>query len=175
MFFDGREPSSQIKSCPLLWVIRRAKGPEMCEKLKNVLGPEGAPMQVAMTQLEIFTAAFALSSLGGLAALLRSKQSLSFRNVLAAVLYSGITGLIIALMWYKYFEGEGNVYFLLAVSGLAGIGGATVIDLVKVFVQGKLKITIEPKVDGEADVYEYEDGDEDEADGIGGDDDVDSD
>lgn len=96
------------------------------------------------TQLGIFIASFTIASLGGLAALLRSGKDLTVRAVLGALLYSGVIGLIIGLMWYNYFEGQGNIPFLLAVSGLAGIGGATVIDLVKVFMQGRLNISITP-------------------------------
>lgn len=76
----------------------------------------------------ILAAAFAISSLGGLAALLRSNRTLSWRVVAAALLYSGISGLTIALIWYNNFSENGNIYFLLGVSGLAGIGGTTVID-----------------------------------------------
>jgi hypothetical protein len=95
------------------------------------------------TQLGVFLAAFAISSLGGLAALIRSGKELTIRAIIGALLYSGIIGLIIALAWYNYFEGAGNIPFLLAISGLAGIGGATVLDLIKLFLVGKLNISVD--------------------------------
>jgi len=91
--------------------------------------------------------AFGVAALGGLAALLRGKEDLNLRSVLSSILYSGIIGLIVALMWYNYFEGKGNIPFLLAVSGLAGIGGATALDLMKIFFQGKINLHIEPVPD----------------------------
>ena len=91
------------------------------------------------------SAAFAISSLGGLAAMLRSNKPLSVRAVLSAILYSGVMGLIIALLWYNYFDGNGNIYFLLGVSGLAGVGGTTVLDfVVQAFKSGGVHITITP-------------------------------
>lgn len=99
-------------------------------------------MKFTVAQIAVYLAAFGIASLGGLAALLRGKQELTVRNVLATILYSGVIGLIVALMWYNYFEGSDNIPFLLAVSALAGIGGATVIDLIKVFLQGKLSVRI---------------------------------
>lgn len=99
----------------------------------------------------VLLSAFAISSLGGLAALLRSHKPLNLRTVLSALLYSGMMGLIIALMWYNVFAGRENLYFLLGVSGLAGIGGVTVVDfIVQVFKRGGLNVRIEPK-DGEDD------------------------
>lgn len=91
------------------------------------------------------SAAFAISSLGGLAAMLRSNKPLNFRVVVSAFLYSGMMGLIIALLWYNYFDGSGNIYFLLGVSGLAGVGGTTVLDFVlQALKHGGVNITISP-------------------------------
>jgi len=97
----------------------------------------------------IFLSAFAISSFGGIAAKLRSKDELTCRNVIAAFMYSGIIGLIVALAWYSYFDGKGNIPFLLAISGLAGIGGANVLDLVKMLLAGKLNISVETKETGD--------------------------
>lgn len=69
-----------------------------------------------------------LSSLGGLASLLRSGKNINPREVFAALLNSGLIGIVIALLWWNKF-GHDNLYFLVGVSGLAGIGGASVIDL----------------------------------------------
>lgn len=95
--------------------------------------------------IRVLIASFAISSFGGLAALLRSHSKLSWRSVFSALLYSGLMGLIIALLWYNYFNGAGNIYFLLGVSGLAGIGGTTVVDfIVQVAKSGGVHITINP-------------------------------
>lgn len=100
-------------------------------------------MPEKFTPTQVLAAAFAISSLGGLAGLLRSNAKLSIRSVVSAILYSGLMGLCIALLWYKYFDGDGNVYFLLGVSGLAGIGGTTVIDfIVQAVKKGGLNIVI---------------------------------
>lgn len=94
----------------------------------------------------VLAASFALSSLGGLAALLRSQKKLTARTIVSAVLWSGLTGLLIALTWFNYFNSQGNIYFLLAVSGLAGIGGTTVVDLLmQIFKSGGINIVISPK------------------------------
>jgi hypothetical protein len=78
----------------------------------------------------VFLLAFGTSSLAGLAALLRSGQTISIRSLLSAWLNSGLLGLAIAFIWYNYFEGDQNPWFLLGVSILAGLGGYTVIDFV---------------------------------------------
>lgn len=96
--------------------------------------------------LEVLAACFALSSTGGLAALLRSGRRLDWRIVASAMLYSGLTGLVIGLVWYNYFDGRQNIFFLLGVSGLAGLGGTTLIDLLlQVFTNGGVTIEIAPK------------------------------
>jgi hypothetical protein len=46
------------------------------------------------------------------------------------------------LAWYEYYDGKDNIAFLLAISGLAGIGGATALDLIRLFFAGKLHITL---------------------------------
>lgn len=107
-------------------------------------------MQNEFDPLRIFLAAFTISSLGGLAALLRSKRDITWRIGISASLYSGLMGLIIALLWYNYYDGDGNMYFLLGISGLAGIGGTTVVDfIIQVLKKGGVNITIAP-VDGDA-------------------------
>ncbi len=95
----------------------------------------------------ILISAFALSSVGGLAALLRSNKKLTMRVVVSAVLYSGIMGLVMALISYRYF-GIANPYFLLGVCGLAGIGGTTVIDfMLQLLKSGGISIHLYPKSD----------------------------
>ena len=102
-----------------------------------------------LTALQVFVSCFSISSFAGLAALLRSGKPLTWRNITAAFLYSGIFGLVIGLLWYQYFGGQDNVYFLIGVSGLAGLGGMSLLDFA---VQGLLsgfniKITTEGRDD----------------------------
>ena len=101
-----------------------------------------------LSPLQVLVACFSLSSLGGLAALLRSGKPITTRTIVSAVLYSGLTGLIIGLIWYNYFSGRDNIYFLVGVSGLAGLGGTTLLDFtLQVLSKGGVNITIAPKAD----------------------------
>jgi hypothetical protein len=93
------------------------------------LGKE-APVQDKLSPLEVFVSCFSISSLAGLAALLRGGKPLTWRSVAATTLYSGIFGLVIGLLWYNYFGGDNNVYFLIGVSGLAGLGGTSLLEFV---------------------------------------------
>ena len=103
-------------------------------------------VQEKLESIKVLAAALAISSVGGLAALLRSNKPITVRAVLSALLYSGLVGLIIALLWYNFFEGKGNIFFLLGVSGLAGIGGTTVLDLIiQLLKNGGIDISIRPK------------------------------
>lgn len=98
---------------------------------------------------KVILAAFGISSVGGLAALLRSKRPLTWRTIAAAFLYSGMMGTTIALLWYNYFDGKGNTTFLLGISALAGIGGTTVADFIIQFMKrGGFDISIRPKPAG---------------------------
>lgn len=76
-----------------------------------------------------FLATFSLSSFAGLAALLRSGQKLSYRAVISAMLNSGLMGLVIFMTWYNLYGPE-NMWFLMGVSILAGLGGNTAIDFI---------------------------------------------
>ena len=98
--------------------------------------------------LQALVAAFLIAAFGGLAALLRSQHPITLRSALAAILYSGLLGLVIALLWYNYFDGQGNIFFLLGVSGLSGIGGATLADfLVQLLKQGGIQVFVMPQHD----------------------------
>lgn len=93
--------------------------------------------------LHIFAAAFIIAGLGGVAALLRSARKLNGRAAAGAVLSSGLLGLTIALLWYNHFEGTQNIYFLLGLCGLTGLGGVTAVDiLLKMAKKGGLHIVI---------------------------------
>jgi hypothetical protein len=93
----------------------------------------------------LFGGVFIVASLGGLAALLRSGQELTPRQIFSALLNSGMVGVIIATMlWSRY--GAGDPFLLFSVSILAGFGGATTIDLLFQYTRKKLGI-IPPKTD----------------------------
>jgi len=112
-------------------------------------------MQEKLTPLQVLAACFTISSMAGLAALLRSGRDLNWRAVLTAILYSGTFGLIYGLVWFNYFDGvDQNFFFLIGTSGLVGLGGVSLIDFV---VQGLLhgfniKITAEQATDTDTEV-----------------------
>lgn len=106
-----------------------------------------------LSPLQVFGSCFAIASCAGLAALLRSRKQLTWRLITAAFLYSGLFGLVIGLIWYNYCGGQDNVYFLIGVSGLAGLGGTSLLDFA---VQGlangfNIKITAERDAAAEGD------------------------
>lgn len=78
--------------------------------------------------LQIFISATIIGGLAGFASALRSTSILTGRYVGSAVLTAGLTGLITALIGHAYVHESNNIYFLLGVSGLAGYGGATLLD-----------------------------------------------
>lgn len=89
--------------------------------------------------LYVFLSAFGVSSFAGLAALLRAGKEVNGIAVLSAVLNSGMLGLAIALVWYHKFQD--NIYFLIGICVLAGLGGATLVDFaIAAFKSGGLSI-----------------------------------
>lgn len=84
--------------------------------------------------------AFFGSSFAGLATQLRSGSKLTVRAVMAAMLNSGFIGTIIALMGFKLFSD--NLPYLIGLSLLAGIGGATMLDFLLMVVKRKFGIVI---------------------------------
>jgi len=86
----------------------------------------------------IFIAAFALSSVAGLACVLRSPRRITGRFLASSLLNCGLMGLIAALLWYQY-SGD-NPYMLLGLCGLAGIGGVSLVDLVAKVVDGVVRV-----------------------------------
>lgn len=77
-----------------------------------------------LTPLSVFISCFSIAALCGFFTHLRSGAPLLAREVIAVTFYSGFIGLVIGLMWFRYFS-PGNLYFLIGVSGLAGLGGTT--------------------------------------------------
>ena len=83
--------------------------------------------------------AFSLSSVAGLAALLRSNQQLTTRAVFSAFLNSGLTGGVIGAIWWNWYGGSGHPWFMLGVSTLAGLGGPVFLDFILQLSQDSLK------------------------------------
>ncbi len=88
--------------------------------------------------IEAFASVFGISSFAGLAALLRSGKQLTWRAVASAMLNSGLLGLGIAMLWFKYYDGAQNIWFLFGVSLLAGLGGTVMVDFVLQLFKGRL-------------------------------------
>lgn len=100
-------------------------------------------MEEKFEPVKVLAATFTIASLGGLAAKLRSREPLTPRSLIAAVLYAGLLGLLIGLLWFNYFNDAGNIYFLVGVSGMAGIGGMSLMDfVVQAFRNGGINIKI---------------------------------
>lgn len=89
--------------------------------------------------ITLFSIAFGLSSVAGLAALLRNGRALTWRLILSAALNSGLFGIGVAMIWYNYYGGAQHPWFMLGVSLLAGLGGASLIDLCYTCVQNGIK------------------------------------
>lgn len=76
----------------------------------------------------VFVSAFLVAAFSGLAALLRSTEKVTVKGVLSAILNSGMLGAGIALLWYTQYQD--NVYFLVGVCLLSGLGGMATVDFV---------------------------------------------
>lgn len=76
----------------------------------------------------VFAGAAVLAALAGLASLLRSDAEITSKRVVSSLLNSGILGLGISLLWYAKFQD--NVYFLIGLCVVAGLGGMTTVDMV---------------------------------------------
>lgn len=99
----------------------------------------------SLNPVHVFASCFGIASLAGIAHLLRSGQELTVRTVVAAGLYSGAMGTVIGLLWYNYFISS-NIYFLIGVSGLAGLGGVSLIDVItQIISKGGVNIIVRPK------------------------------
>jgi len=80
--------------------------------------------------LTLFSMAFGLSSVAGLAAILRNGKVITLRLLISATLNSGLFGLGVAMVWYNFYGGAQYPWFMLGVSLLAGLGGASLMDFV---------------------------------------------
>lgn len=89
----------------------------------------------------LFATAFAVSALGGLAALLRSKLAVSRKNVAAYTLNTGVAGLALSLLWFQTFHASPELLVgLCVVVGLSGMVGVEfVMDAAKRFTSALTK------------------------------------
>jgi len=93
--------------------------------------------------LSVFASAFGAASFAGLATLLRFARKLSKLSIVSAMLNSGVLGLAIALIWYQNYREAQNVYGLIGICVMAGMGGSTLTDLLISLLSGAgIKVTI---------------------------------
>lgn len=92
----------------------------------------------------VFISAFGTAACAGLATLLRfSRKKLSRLSVVSALLNSGFLGLAISLIWYQNYRASGNIYGLIGICVVAGMGGSTMTDLVISLLSGAgIRVTI---------------------------------
>lgn len=91
--------------------------------------------------LDVLLKSFALASVAGLAELLKSNRRISSRAILAAVLYNGMSGTIIALLLYSRLGAE-HMALILGVSAFAGIGCISILDLVAALLRSGVSIKL---------------------------------
>jgi hypothetical protein len=93
--------------------------------------------------LAVFASAFGVAGFAGLATLLRFARKISKLAIISAMLNAGFLGLAIALIWYQNYRKAENVYGLLGICVLAGMGGSTLTDLLISLLSGAgIKVTI---------------------------------
>lgn len=76
--------------------------------------------------LRIFILAFLLSAFAGLAALMRTSKRIRAFTVIASMLNSGLMGLAVACLWYTNYQT--NIYFLIGICILTGMGGIAFVE-----------------------------------------------
>jgi ABC-type uncharacterized transport system permease subunit len=96
-----------------------------------------------LNALSVFCSAFGVAAFAGLATLLRFARKLSKLTVVSAMLNAGFLGLAIALIWYQNYRNAENVYGLIGVCVLAGMGGSTLTDIAISLLSGAgIRVTI---------------------------------
>jgi hypothetical protein len=92
-------------------------------------------------ELYIFLAAFIVSGLSGLAALLRSKAPLDAIGIGSALLNSALLGLGVCLVWFPHFHESPGV--LIGICLLMGLGGTPMLEYVlKLMARGGVNINM---------------------------------
>ena len=119
---------------------------------------------LSLAELITFIAGFGLSAAGGLAALLRSKAPLKWRVIASTILYSGMLGLVVAMLCYGTFASTERIPVLLSICGLSGLSGQSfAMKMVEVLSKGGLRVIIrgleglESRVDPDLEEQETED------------------
>lgn len=91
----------------------------------------------------VFISAFGVSAFAGLATYLRFSRKMSLLGLSSAMLNAGCLGLAISLLWYQHYRNSENVYGLIGICVLAGMGGSTVTDIIWSMLSGAgIKVTI---------------------------------
>lgn len=91
----------------------------------------------------VFLSAFGVSSFAGLATYLRFSRKMTLLGLLSAILNAGCMGLAISLIWYQHYRKTENVYGLIGICVLAGMGGSTITDIFWSVLSGAgIKVTI---------------------------------
>jgi hypothetical protein len=91
----------------------------------------------------IFAASFGCAAFAGLATFLRFTKKITKLRLVSTMLNSGFLGLAIALLWYKNFQEDKNIYSLVGICVLSGMGGSTLTDaLISLLGAGGLRINI---------------------------------
>jgi hypothetical protein len=113
--------------------------------------------------LSVFAAAFGLAAFAGLATFLRFAKKVSKLSVLSAMLNAGFMGLAIALIWYQNYRDAQNIYGLIGICVVAGMGGGTLTDILISVLSGagiRVIIAHEREIHG---TNEHSNGDDDES------------
>lgn len=93
--------------------------------------------------LSVFLSAFGSASFAGLATLLRFAKKISKLAIMSAMLNAGFLGLAIALIWYQNYRKAENIYGLIGICVLAGMGGSTITDLlISILAGAGIRVTI---------------------------------
>lgn len=101
----------------------------------------------------VFVSAFGVSAFAGLATLLRFSRKIARIPIISAMLNAGFLGLAIALIWYQNYRKAENVYGLLGICVLAGMGGSTLTDLLISLLSGAgIRVTIMHERDRDGDL-----------------------
>jgi len=91
----------------------------------------------------VFLSAFGVSAFAGLATYLRFSRKMSRLGCLSAIMNAGCMGLSIALIWFQHYRKSENVYGLIGICVLAGMGGSTITDILWSVLSGAgIKVTI---------------------------------
>ena len=108
-------------------------------------GRDPSSLSSSWEPLKVLGVTFLLGGLAGLAALLRSKDELTKRAILSAILNSSLLSMASAAVWWWYSP-ESNFIILIGVSVLIGLGGNTSVGIITAIFQKKFNIVIaDPK------------------------------